>query len=436
MQGTVLAPLKCSVSIDNIGKEALEKSEGNLLKYRNCVSIPPLSLIDDIIAITKCSHDAVVMNAFIEAKTQDLQLELGFKKCCQLHVGCSSDTCSTLTVQSQEMVKASKQMYLGDLLSADGKIDNNINERFSKGIGIVNQIITLLKEVHFGKHYFEMAILFRNSMLVNSVLCSIESLYGLKKSHIEKLESCDKYLMRKLFNSVSTTAVEAYYLETGTLPLRFYISARRLMFLWNILQKPESELVNQVYNAQKLSPVENDWFLQVQDDLRMFQINLSDDEIKSLKKEKFKHIVKKSVREQGETYLYNLKKNHSKSQNLGARFQLQDYLTCDELNVQEKQLLFKFRTRTYDCKMNYRKMYEPDLSCLFCNGEDSQEHLIACKITDDMNTEGIFYGDIFDSAEKQTKITKVLKQIDNKRFLSKKSSNVGGQVHREMPHIQ
>ena len=68
MQGTVLAPLKCSVSIDNIGKEALEKSEGNLLKYRNCVSIPPLSLIDDIIAITKCSHDAVVMNAFIEAK--------------------------------------------------------------------------------------------------------------------------------------------------------------------------------------------------------------------------------------------------------------------------------------------------------------------------------------------------------------------------------
>ena len=145
--------------------------------------------------------------------------------------------------------------------------------------------------------------------------------------------------MRRLFNSVSSTAVEAYYLETGTLPLRFYISARRLMFLWNILQKPESELVNQVYNTQKLSPVKNDWFLQVQDDLRMFQINLSDDEIKSLKKEKFKQIVKKSVREQGETYLYNLKKNHSKLQNLGARFQLQEYLTCDELNVQEKTFI-------------------------------------------------------------------------------------------------
>ena len=72
-----------------------------------------------------------------------------------------------------------------------------------------------------------------------------------------------------------------------------------------------------MYNAQKLSPVKNDWFLPVQNDLRMFQINLSDDEIKSLKKEKFKHIVKKSVREQGETYLYNLKENHSKSQNLG-----------------------------------------------------------------------------------------------------------------------
>ena len=36
MQGTVLlAPLKCSVSIDNIGKEALENFIGNLLKYKN-----------------------------------------------------------------------------------------------------------------------------------------------------------------------------------------------------------------------------------------------------------------------------------------------------------------------------------------------------------------------------------------------------------------
>ena len=145
MQGTVLAPLKCSVSIDKIGKEALENSIGNLFKYKNCVSIPPLSLIDDIIAITKCSSDAVVMNAYIETKTEDLQLQLGAKKCCQMHVGCKNSlTCPTLRVQNQEMMTSEKQQYLGDILSADGKIDSNITERYNKGVGVVNQIITLL----------------------------------------------------------------------------------------------------------------------------------------------------------------------------------------------------------------------------------------------------------------------------------------------------
>ena len=314
------------------------------------MSIPPLSLIDDIIAITKCSSDAVVMNAFIETKTEDLQLQLGVKKCCQMHVGCKNSlTCPTLKVQNQEMMTSEKQQYLGDILSDDGKIDSNITERYNKGVGVVNQIITLLREVHFGKHYFEMALLFRTSMLINSVLCSVESLYGLKQSHIDKLESCDKYLMRKMFNSVATTPIEAYYLETGTLPIRFHISERRLMFLWTILEKSDTELVKQVYNAQKLQPVKNDWYLQIQQDLKDFNINLSEDDIKSLKRERFEMLVEKSVKEEGEIYLSKLRMNHSKSKNLVGRFSLQDYLTCDQLNIQEKQLLFKFRTQTYDC---------------------------------------------------------------------------------------
>jgi hypothetical protein len=63
MQGTVLAPLKCSVSIDPIGKESLQNVHDVMH-----VSIPPLSLIDDIIAVSECSTDSVEMNTVIEAK--------------------------------------------------------------------------------------------------------------------------------------------------------------------------------------------------------------------------------------------------------------------------------------------------------------------------------------------------------------------------------
>ena len=83
-------------------------------------------------------------------------------------------------------------------------------------------------------------------MLINSILCSIELLYGLTNAHIEKLESVDKYLLRKIFNASSTTAIEALYLETGALPLRFVIKSRRLMFYWTLL----NELVKKIFFQQ------------------------------------------------------------------------------------------------------------------------------------------------------------------------------------------
>ena len=42
MQGTVLAGLKCSISIDTFGKECLENQHDDILyKYKNCMKTPP-----------------------------------------------------------------------------------------------------------------------------------------------------------------------------------------------------------------------------------------------------------------------------------------------------------------------------------------------------------------------------------------------------------
>ena len=54
MQGTVLAGLKCAISIDTIGKEALENQHDVLYNYKNCVKIPPLSFVDDILGVSSC----------------------------------------------------------------------------------------------------------------------------------------------------------------------------------------------------------------------------------------------------------------------------------------------------------------------------------------------------------------------------------------------
>ena len=76
MQGTVPAPLKCSIQIDTLGKECLE----GLYSYKECVNIPPLAMIDDILAVSKCSVETVKLNALIQSAVMHKNLQLGSDK--------------------------------------------------------------------------------------------------------------------------------------------------------------------------------------------------------------------------------------------------------------------------------------------------------------------------------------------------------------------
>ena len=90
------------------------------------------------------------------------------------------------------MPEVSKETYLGDILSNDGKNNKNIDNRISKGIDNINNIFNLLENVVFGNHYFEIALLLRESMLVNGIMTNAEVWYILNKSEIEKFESLDR----------------------------------------------------------------------------------------------------------------------------------------------------------------------------------------------------------------------------------------------------
>ena len=421
MQGTVLAGLKCSISIDTIGKECLENQHQILYSYKNCVNVPPLSFVDDIIGVSDCGPGAVKMNAVIQSKIEGKQLMLGHAKCFQMHVGKPSNGCSDLSVHGKQMLTTKSEKYLGDVLTFNGKIDENVVERYNKGCGIVNKILSTLKEVSFGFYYFQMGILFRNSMLVNGMLCSIESLYGLKMHHIETLEKCDKSFFRQLFKSGACTPIESFYLQTNTLPVRHIIMGRRLMFLWCILQKSENELVRKVLEAQLLNPVKNDLCLQFKEDLKTCEIRLTMDEISSTKKTKFRKLVYSQLKEVARDYLLSLKLSHSKLDNMKSEYKMQEYLCSENLSTQQKQTLFMLQTRMIEVKANFSERHKNVLTCHFCNEEESQPHLLLCtEITDGIDTSEVQYDDIFRNLEKQVKITKVFDQILKQRDLKLK----------------
>ena len=104
LQGEVFGPLECSVSVDSFGKECLEINK-HLYVYKGEVGVPPLAMIDDLVCPALCGLDSVLMNSFINAKTNSKKLQFGVKKCHQLHVGRKNPTCPKLQVDNWELVK-------------------------------------------------------------------------------------------------------------------------------------------------------------------------------------------------------------------------------------------------------------------------------------------------------------------------------------------
>ena len=99
------------------------------------------------------------------------------------------------------------------------------------------------------------------------------------------------------------------------------------------------------------------------------------------------------------------------------------------MTKKEIQLLFRFRTYTYDCKENYR-WNNTDIRCSTCKLDETQEHLIHCTQFIDITKQSIKYEHIFGKLSDQIKIIKILMLIDQRRSIeSKSSSNTGSQVH-------
>ena len=91
----------------------------------------------------------------------------------------------------------------------------NINARKNRGTGIVTQLMMKLEEICFGKQYFKVAVILRNSHLISSMLTNAEAWYNLTQSHIDSLEAVDESLLRKVLKTPISIPKEMLYLELG-----------------------------------------------------------------------------------------------------------------------------------------------------------------------------------------------------------------------------
>ena len=149
------------------------------------------------------------------------------------------------------MAETEEERYLGDIISKDGRNIKNFKARVKKGTGIVNKIMTMLEGIPFGKFYFEVAVILRNSLLVCSILCNSLAWYNITNTEMDFLETVDLVLLRRILGAPNSTPKEMLYLELGCIPLRNLIQKRRLSFLYYILHEDSKSLMLRFQNHKE-----------------------------------------------------------------------------------------------------------------------------------------------------------------------------------------
>ena len=107
----------------------------------------------------------------------------------------------------------------------------------------------------------------------------------------------DRKILRLILGAHGKAPHEMLYLETGALKISHVIAVRRLLYHHNILKRHDDEIILKIYKAQLKSPSKGDWVTMLADDMKKYNINITDETVKSLSKAAFKTIVKKQVKE-------------------------------------------------------------------------------------------------------------------------------------------
>ena len=435
MQGDVLAPLISSLQEDTMGKECIEEKK-HLYYFKGTVPIPPLGMVDDLFTISECGYKTNLMNQYINLKTATKRLQFGTDKCIKMHIGkagsdilckdcyvgnwrvdvitdpdtgiCSQADSFTGNVK---MKMKEDQLYLGDVISSSGSHTKNVQQRRNKGQGVVNQIMQILDSTYFGKYYFEVASVLRESLFLSSLLLNSEAWVNYTEKDIRILEQCDEMLLGKILECEANTSNALKYLELGIVPIRFEVMRRKLGFLQYILKQEKTSLIYQILEATRNNMVKNDFVQTCMKYLKTLDVNLSFEEIANLSDSRFKKILKEKMKSAAFNYLTKEKGKQKKILNIKYdKLEMQEYLLSGDRNSEISKLIFKARGLNLDIKTHKKWKYS-DRLCIGCQvKEETGDEILFCESFGE-NMDKIAYNWFFSTnSSDQIEVAKLMKK--------------------------
>ena len=289
--------------------------------------------------------------------------------------------CPQMKVHGVEAETVDEAVYLGDIIRSDGRNNSNIRQRIKKGLGIVSNLMDILKSISFGNRYFEIAVALREAYLVNGILTSSEVWYGMSNQEENELEAVDKILLRRILKAPDSTCIESLYLELGLIPLHIILKSRRISYLHYLANLNPNEMLFKFFEAQWKHPIKDDWILKVKENLIEFGLSTNLEVLKSKSSQSFKRNLKIITKKFSLTYLLKKKASHKKMDGLQyTELELQPYLKDEKISVAEAKNLYRYRTKCARFQENMKQI-SSSIYCPLCNLQpDTQAHSVTCSV--------------------------------------------------------
>ena len=81
MHGDTWAPAMAFAQMDSFGKGMILDNPSYMYKFKGEVPIPLLGQVDDLLGVSEAGFKSEPLNAFVNVKTADKDLQFGSEKC-------------------------------------------------------------------------------------------------------------------------------------------------------------------------------------------------------------------------------------------------------------------------------------------------------------------------------------------------------------------
>ena len=227
-------------------------------------------------------------------------------------------------------------------------------------------------------------------------MVNMETWPNCTSKRIEMFERTEQMYFRKILKAHSKTPIEAIYLELGVVPFRFHLMKKRIMYLSSIMKRDSNDFLRQFVLVQKEKCYDGDFYAQTKRD--MMKLSVTEEHL-TMSKGKLKTLLLSNIEVIAFQYLMEKASSHSKVKKSAYNdCSGCNYFSDERFHPELASLLFKFRTRTYLFKNNFRNNYcNTNILCPLCEKyEDTQEHLFRCEKISMVEEIGE-YEDIFSS---------------------------------------